>query len=69
MKFPSDCEDYFCIDMVDRMVDEAYGNTTIRDLLEDSLINSCNMETLEAKEYLNLLNVVPRFEKTKQKFK
>ncbi|PON41035.1 hypothetical protein TorRG33x02_339040 [Trema orientale] len=53
IKFPSDFEDCFCIDMVDRVVDEAYGNTTIGDSLEESLINSSNVETLEAKEYLN----------------
>ena len=68
MKFPSDFEDCFRIDLIDKVVDEAYGNTTIRDPLEDSLVNSSNVETLETMEYLNLLNYVPQFDKSKQKF-
>ncbi|PON56840.1 hypothetical protein TorRG33x02_295210, partial [Trema orientale] len=66
MKFPSYSKDCFRLNMIDRGVDEAFASSAFGDPLEESLVNSSNIQTPEAIDYLNLLNDVPRFDKTKR---
>ncbi|PON66154.1 LOW QUALITY PROTEIN: hypothetical protein PanWU01x14_112050 [Parasponia andersonii] len=67
IKFPSS-KNYFCLDMIDRGVDKAFASSAFGEPLEESLVNSSNVQTPKAIDYLNLLNDVPRFDKMKQKF-
>ena len=61
MKFPTEPDDCFAINMVDDLVSEMFAQTHPIDPLEASIINSDVKHDQEAIDFVQFLDAAPRF--------